>query len=331
MKIALVGGAGFIGHNLALSLKSGNHEVACFDSLMVNNLLTEQKSEHVPFLEERLSLLQHADISLLRTDARDYDVMSRSLAHFKPDVIVHLAAVAHITVANKSPYTTFDNSLRTLENSLDIARALNCGLMYFSSSTVYGDFSQPTVDEDEPQTPTGIYGNLKMAGERMVIAYNQTYGLPATIIRPQALYGPRCVSGRVTQVFVENAFMGKTIEIHGDGTERHDFTYIADLVQGLTLALTRQDWESGMMETFNLTGECATSLTDLAKIVTDRFPTKIVYGSKDPDKPSRGTMSCNRIWEKLGYTPEYDIERGMTEYMDWYYEAAWVYRKQRSA
>jgi nucleoside-diphosphate-sugar epimerase len=331
MKIALVGGAGFIGHNLALSLKaSRNHRVACFDSLMVNNLLTIQKDNHVPFLEERLSLLQHADIPLLRTDARDYDVMSRSLAHFNPDVIVHLAAIAHITVANKSPYTTFDNSLRTLENSLDIARALDCGLMYFSSSTVYGDFSQPTVDEDEPQTPHGIYGNLKMAGERMVIAYNQTYGMPATIIRPQALYGPRCVSGRVTQIFAENAFMGKPIEIHGDGTEKHDFTYIADLVRGLTYALTRQGWEPGMMETYNLTGECATSLSDLAKIVTKRYPTEVRFGPKDPDKPSRGTMSCNRIWEKLGYTPEYDIEKGMNEYMDWY-ERAWGHLKQRRA
>lgn len=330
MRYALIGGAGFIGHNLALSLKAKNHDVACFDSLMVNNLLTEQKDEHVPFLDERMRLLDHAGIPLLRVDARDYDVMSRTLAHFKPDVIVHLAAIAHITVANKDPYTTFDNSLRTLENSLDIARALDCGILYFSSSTVYGDFSQPTVDEDEPQTPVGIYGNLKMAGERMVIAYNQTYGLPATIIRPQALYGPRCVSGRVTQIFAENAFMGKPIEIHGDGTEKHDFTYIADLIQGLELCLIKQDWEPGMFETFNLTGECATSLTDLAKIVTDRFPTEVVYKDKDPDKPSRGTMSCNRIWEKLGYAPQYDIERGMNEYMDWY-DKAWGHRRKKTA
>lgn len=317
MKIALVG-CGFIGHHLALHLKNRNHTVAAVDSLMVNNLMVLENDAHKAFAEERLALLDIAGIPLIRADARDYDLLSRTLAHFEPDLIIHTAAVAHITVANKDPHTTFDHSLRTLENSLDIARSLNCGLMYFSSSTVYGDFSQPVINEKEALTPEGIYGNLKLAGERIAIAYNQTYGLPLTIIRPQALYGPRCVSGRVTQVFVENAMQGKPITIHGDGTEEHDFTYIADLVSGLRCAIENQGWEPGMFETFNLTGENATSLNKLAEIITQRFPTEIIYGDKDPEKPERGTMSCRHIRDKVGYKPQYDIERGMTEYMDWY-------------
>lgn len=297
---------------------------------MVNNLLTHTNPEYKAFAEERLTLLAHAGIPVIRMDARDYQTLSPSLAHYKPDVIVHLAAVAHITVANKEPYMTFNNSLDTLKNSLDVARAVGCGLMYFSSSTVYGDFSQPVIDETEELTPTGIYGNLKMCGERMVTAYNQTYGMPAVVIRPQALYGPRCVSGRVTQVFAENAVKGLPIEIHGDGTEEHDFTYIADLVQGLRLALTKLDYEPGMFKTYNLTGESATSLQDLAEIITARYPTEIIHRDKDPEKPSRGTMSCKRIRDDLGYRPEYDIETGMNLYLDWY-QQAWGLDMKRSA
>lgn len=329
-KFVLVGGCGLIGHSLALALKARNHQVECIDSLMVNNLLAISNPEYIGFAEERLQLLHNAGIPIHRVDARDYDVLSRTIAHMKPDVIVHLAAIAHITVANKDPYHTFDHSLRTLENSLDVARAVGCGLMYFSSSTVYGDFSQPVIDETEELTPNQIYGNLKMAGERMVIAYNQTYGLPAVIIRPQALYGPRCVSGRVTQLFIENAIKGNPIEIHGTGDEKHDFTYIADLVSGLHLALTKLDYEEGMFRTYNLTGECATSLDRLAEIVTARFPTSVIHKDKDPEKPSRGTMSCKRIRDELGYKPRYDIERGMGLYMDWY-ERAWNVRAKRIA
>jgi len=293
---------------------------------MVNNLFTVEKDEHKIFLDERLALLEARGVPLIRTDARDYDVMSRTLAHFSPDLIIHLAAIAHITVANKEPHTTFDNSLRTLENSLDIARSLDCGLIYFSSSTVYGDFSQPVIREDEPLTPEGIYGNLKLAGERMAIAYNQTYGMPLCIIRPQALYGPRCVSGRVTQIFAERAVLGLPITIHGDGTEEHDFTYIDDLLNGLQLVVEGLDWKTDVFKIYNLTGENATSLKQLAEIVTQRFSTEIGYAPKDPDKPSRGTMSCQTIRDDLGYHPSYDIVAGMNLYLGWYTNV-WGYRK----
>ena len=317
-RIVLVGGAGFVGHHLALMLKARGDDVSCVDSLTVNNLYSllspasNAPAEYLSMVECRLDLLRFADIPLIRMDARDYHMLSRVIV--RPDIIVHLAAVAHIDRANKDPWNTFDNSLRTLENSLDVARATGAGLVYFSSSTVYGDFSQPIIDEDESLAPMGIYGNLKLAGERMCIAYNQTYGMPVTIIRPQALYGPRCVSGRVTQIFIERAIEGEPIVIHGDGTEKHDFTCISDLLEGMGRVLENM----GGLRIYNLTGECATSLGDLAGIVTRRFPTKIEYGPSDPEKPARGTMSCKRIREELGYVPRFDIETGMNLYMDSY-------------
>ena len=90
------------------------------------------------------------------------------------------------------------------------------------------------MDEDTACEPLGIYGALKFAGEKMVIAYNQVFGLPYTIVRPSALYGERCVSRRVGQIFIENALLGQEIVVNGDGSDGLDFTYIQDLVDGLT-------------------------------------------------------------------------------------------------
>ncbi len=100
---------------------------------------------------------------------------------------------------------------------------------------VYGNFEGEAVKEDRRCEPMGIYGALKYAGEKLVIAYNQVFDLPYTIVRPSALYGERCVSRRVGQAFIENALRGKDLVINGDGTDALDFTYIGDLIQGVML------------------------------------------------------------------------------------------------
>src|SRR5262249_4506649 len=150
-------------------------------------------------------------------DARDYHALSRIISAAKPDCIVQLAAVAHANRSNKDPFSTFDHSLRTLENALDVARSLpGVHFIYFSSSMVYGNFHTDAVEEDHPLHPIGIYGALKVAGEKMVIAYNQVFDTQYTIVRPSALYGERCVSRRVGQIFVENALRGEKLRMDGD-------------------------------------------------------------------------------------------------------------------
>lgn len=312
MRIALVGGAGFIGHNLALSL---DHEVMVADNLMVNNLYAlDKESRYRRFIDERMTLLRRRDIPFFPVDARDYHALTRALAPFRPEVIIHLAAVAHLDRSQKDPFSTFDHSLRTLENTLDIAKALGSRVVYFSSSTVYGDFSKPTIDETEPLKPKSIYGSLKLCGEALCRACSDAYGIPVTIIRPIALYGPRCVSGRVTQVFVENAMSGRPLKIHG-GDIAQDFTWVGDLSRAVSLVV-----KSEKNETYNVASEQSTTLARLAEIVTSRYPVPVEFLDADPLKPRRGAVSCEKIRRDLGYIPETDIETGMNKYMDWYQE-----------
>ena len=151
--------------------------------------------------------------------------------------------------------------------------------IYFSSSMVYGNFIEGVVTEETPCEPLGIYGALKYAGEKMVIAYNQVFGLPYTIVRPSALYGERCVSRRVGQIFIENALAGLDISINGDGSERLDFTYIGDLVSGIVCAL---EHENSRNQIFNLTYGQSRSTAEMADILRQHFPeAKIKYLPKD--------------------------------------------------
>jgi len=170
-KIAIIGGAGFIGHNLAIALAKGGADVEVIDSLQVNNLLAfstkmpdlYDRDLYLRIIHERLDLLYDTGIPLHPQDARDYHALGQLLIHqIKPQVIIHLAAVAHAGHANKDPYSTFDHSLRTLENALDCARGNVEQFIYFSSSMVYGNFMTPEVDEEHPLNPIGIYGALKV-------------------------------------------------------------------------------------------------------------------------------------------------------------------------
>ena len=163
--------------------------------------------------------------------------MKKIFKKIKPNIVIHLAAVSHAAKSNKDPHHTFDNSLRTLESTLDNVKDGNIHVIYLSSSMVYGNFKQDQVDENSICEPIGIYGNLKLAGELMIKSFNQVFGMPYTIIRPSALYGERCVSRRVGQIFIENAIQNFDINISGDGEEKLDFTYIEDLVQGISLVV----------------------------------------------------------------------------------------------
>lgn len=315
----LVGGAGFIGHNLALRLKQAGHTVTVIDGLNVNNLYALDDERLKRIIYERLDLLHAQGIPFICADARDYDMMSNLMSSLKTDVIVHLAAIAHLNRANKNPYTTFDHSLRTLENSLDVGHNIGVErIIYLSSSTAYGDFPADTVTEETPLNPRGIYGALKAAGELMVKAYKEACNLDYCIVRPSALYGPRCVSNRVIQIFIERLLREQDKPLILRGDESLDFTCIHDFVAGVQLCIEKPE---ALGETFNITYGQSRKVSEVVDILREYFPDlRVEKQDFDEERPHRGTLSVDKAKKLLGYAPEWPIERGIPDYFSWYKE-----------
>ena len=323
-KIAIVGGAGFVGHHLALTLAQRGADVVIIDSLQVNNLLTfasgnastPNRDLYLRIINQRLDLLRAAGIPLHTQDARDHHGFAHILSMIKPQVIVHLAGVAHANRSNLEPGIAFEHSLITLQNALDYARGRVEHFLFSSSSMVYGNFLTEKVDEEHQLNPIGIYGALKLAGEKLVIAYQQVFDLPYTIIRPSALYGPRCVSRRVGQVFIESALIGSALRVDGDGSDRLDFTYVEDLIEGICLALQNP---AARNQIFNMTYGASRSVQDLVTIVCQHFPnTPVEYVERDRLMPFRGTLSVDKAARLLGYAPQNPIDVGFPKYIEWY-------------
>lgn len=327
-RVAIVGGAGFIGHNLALKLAELGAEAHVIDGLQVNNLgyYSSGYSEnpngerYIAFINERLFLLRAAKVQLHVIDARDYHVVTQTLKSIQPDVVVHLAAIAHANRSNKDPFSTFDHSMRTLENVLDATRSQGCHVIFFSSSMVYGNFDGEVVAEDRVCNPLGIYGALKYSAEKLIIAYNQVFDLPYTIIRPSALYGERCVSRRVGQAFIENALVGDDLVVNGDGSDALDFTYIDDVLQGVLLSITEK---GAVNESFNITFGDARQLNHLAELVMEHFPgVALHHNPRDGLMPERGALSIAKARDVLGYDPQHPVEEGFVRYIEWYKDFA---------
>ena len=137
-RVLIVGGAGFIGHNLAIKLSTLGCETHVIDGLQVNNIgyynsnynINPGAERYISFINERLFLLREQKVNLKVIDARDYHLVSEAVSNINPDVVIHLAAVAHANRSNKDPYSTFDHSMRTLENTLDSIKDRNIHLIY---------------------------------------------------------------------------------------------------------------------------------------------------------------------------------------------------------
>ncbi len=326
-KILIIGGAGFIGHNLAIFLKKKKLDVTIVDGLNINNLeYLKKRYNEFPnpsltkkILLNRLKLLKKSKIKFFKIDARNYKSLSKIINKSKAEIIIHLAAVSHANKSNKDPFNTFDHSFRTLENSLDNARSEKNNVkkfIFLSSSMVYGNFLTSSVNENTRCYPIGIYGSLKYAAEKLIIAYNQVFNLPFVIIRPSALYGERCISRRVGQIFIENALTSKPIEINGDGNEKLDFTYIDDLLQGIYKSIISKKADN---QIFNLTFGSGRKINDLIKILKKNFKNvKVKYKKRDKLTPYRGTLSTRKAKRLLKYDSKWSIEKGYQKYINWY-------------
>ena len=181
---------------------------------------------------------------------------------------------------------------------------------------VYGNFRKEKVKEGDFCKPLGIYGALKYSAEKIIEAYGQVFNLPYTIIRPSALYGERCISRRVGQIFIESALNNSKIIINGDGTEKLDFTYIDDLVEGVISTIKSKN---SLQEIFNITFGKSRSVNTLLNIIKQNFQkVDVVYEKRDKLMPIRGTLDTSKAKKLLNFESSWPLERGYIKYINWY-------------
>lgn len=308
----ITGGAGFIGSSVTHKAVAAGYDVIIYDTFKQYMIPEPTANQHNPLV--RVADI-YDQITVVRGDTLNKDMLRRTLNQYKPDVIIHMASLPLASVAIEHTEDAYNSILDSTVNILEVLRDFehDCSFLYTSSSMVYGDFNSPEVDEDAPKDPKDIYGSLKLAGEIICRGYMKRYGIDLRIVRPTAVYGPYDANARVLYKFVRQALAGDPLTVDGDGSSKLDFTFVRDTAQGIFLAATSP---SGSGETFNIARGRARALKEAVDIIDGLVGgVDVTYGPPPPHMPDRGTLNVTRANELLGFTPEYDLENGLDKYV----------------
>lgn len=317
MTYALVtGGLGLIGSFITRHLLENKivDKVVCLDHF--GRYVNFTKFNVVDYRKLRLAGIEDRVI-IERGEAKFYSVMFNIINKYRPVYIFHLAALPLAKLDNLNVEEAMEGAVISTTNIFSIINLISDyqpkKVVYTSSSMIYGDFQTEIATEEHPQNPKEIYGIMKLAGEVVTNGLGRFYKIPYTIIRPSAVYGPTDMNFRVSQIFIEKALRGEEIIINGED-EKLDFSYVKDVAKGFVLAATC-DQANG--ETFNITYGQARTLLDFVKCLKVYFPDiKYKIEPRDDFRPKRGTLSIEKARRILNYQPEYPIERGIAEYVE---------------
>lgn len=302
-RILVMGGFGFIGSRLCRALLQRGYRVRIFDKLYGSHNLIADIEPDVEIIE--------SDIE------RPEDVLG---ALDGVDVVVHLI---HSTVPGSS---MLDPAYDVQSNVVSSARWLSSledkglsRIIYISSGgTVYGNPIINPITEDHPTEPVSSYGITKLAIEKYVAMYANLIGIQYRIGRPSNVYGEgqRLNIGQgVIGVFLYRALEGKPIEIWGDGTNKRDYIYVQDLVEGI-LKLIRHE---GQGRVFNISTAAGYSLNEIVAIIRDetKLPVEVVYKQARGYDVPVNILDNTRIKTELGWQPETNLREGIRIVYQW--------------
>ena len=309
MKILITGGAGFIGSHLCDKYTREGHTVLCLDNFLNGNLMNIRH------------LLDYRNFKLIKADIRDYDKLESIMRDV--DVVFHLAAQVHVDRSYIEPKLTYDINVMGTQNVLEIARIHDAKkVIHASTSEVYGSAQYVPIDEKHPLDAPHPYGASKIAADRMCNAYRHTYGMNIAILRFFNIFGPRQKDlgyGGVISIFTRRVLSNIPPVIFGDGSQRRDYTYIKDVVRAYDLVFKMKD---NLKEPINFGTGTEVSINDLAlkiiEICGKQDTIKPVYVEPRIGEVNRLIADAGKAQEILGWTPEYSLERGLEEYIQWY-------------
>jgi UDP-glucuronate 4-epimerase len=311
MRIIVTGAAGFIGSNLTDRLLSDGHEVVALDNF--DPFYAErQKREN---LEDAAS---RPDFRLVEMDIRDADGVGRLFAEVEPDAVVHLAARAGVRPSIDQPALYSEVNVTGTVNLLQasVRLAVLPRFVYASSSSVYGDRdTAPFREDDQVDLPVSPYAATKKACELIAHSFHHIYGIPVTGQRFFTAYGPRNRPDLAIAKFAALIDAGKSVPMFGDGSTRRDYTYVADIVDGIVRAVER----CRSHHLYNLGNSDPTRLTDLIALLGEALGREPVIErlpeQRGDVRQTHADISLARA--ELGYEPSTSIAAGLARYAEW--------------
>jgi UDP-glucuronate 4-epimerase len=312
MQIIVTGGCGFIGSHLVDRLLADGAEVVVVDNFDPFYARADKEANVAEALRD-------ARCRLVEMDIRDGEGTRRLVEAVRPDAIVHLAARAGVRPSIEDPALYADVNVQGTVNWLQAAARLEPRprFVYASSSSVYGDRHDAPFRETDPvDLPVSPYAATKKACELFAFTFHHLHGLPVSGLRFFTAFGPRNRPDLAVAKFTRLIDRGEPVPMFGDGTTRRDYTYVADIVDGVVRAIDRCTGN----HLYNLGHSDPVELRVLIESIAAALG-KAVQIRRLPEQPGdvRQTYAdIGRASRDLGYRPTTPFREGLERYIAWY-------------
>lgn len=321
MKILVTGTAGFIGMSLAKHLLSRGHEVVGLDNFNDYYDVALKRARHA-------ELTPHPAYRGVEMDLTDAAGLARLFSEHAFDAVCNLAAQAGVRYSLQNPMAYVHSNLEGFVNILEACRQHSIPrLVYASSSSVYGGNTKlPFSETDAVDHPVSLYAATKKSNELMAHAYSHLFGFQTIGLRFFTVYGPWGRPDMAYWLFTDAILHGRPIKVFNHGEMLRDFTYIDDIVSGVTSCLEAPHDALGPYQIFNIGHNHPEKLMDVIRILGEAIgiePKMEMLPMQPGDVPAT-YADIDSLSSAFGYKPTTPISVGLPAFVDWY--RSWTQR-----
>jgi UDP-glucuronate 4-epimerase len=312
MKLFVTGGAGFIGSHFADKALTDGHDLTILDDF---------NDFYSPEIKEANIRKIAPHVRVCRVDIRNGEQVRALFSEIKPEGVVHFAARAGVRPSIQNPELYLDTNIKGTYHLLEAARMAGVSrFILASSSSVYGTIKTTPFSEDMCLNQTiSPYATSKLAAEQLCSNYAHLHGMRCLSLRFFTVYGPRQRPDLAIHSFARSISKGVPIRQFGDGSTRRDYTYVDDILQGVTAGLT---YEGPVYDVFNLGESETTSLSSLISALENALGRKALVEML-PEQPGDVPVTfadISKARKLLNYQPRTKISEGIPKFVEWFRE-----------
>lgn len=311
-KIIVTGSAGFIGFHLCKKLLEQGYEVIGIDNLSnyYDTSLKERRNE---------ILFKNSNFSFYKVNIADYKSIEQIVEVDRPEAIIHLAAQAGVRYSTENPWTYSESNYIGTLNIFEVAKRSKIKkVLYASTSSIYGDsVDYPYKESQRTDNPISLYAATKKANEVLAYSYSNLYDMDMIGLRFFTVYGEFNRPDMALFKFAKNILLDKPIDVYNNGEMYRAFTYVGDVIDGITRAMKLNDCGHRI---YNIGGEKAIKLTRYIELIEENLGKKAIINYLPMHKADcvKTEADVSQAKEDFGYNPKVSIEEGVKIFCDWF-------------
>ena len=317
MKILVTGAAGFIGFHLCKRLLEDKHQILGIDN--INNYYD------VKLKKNRLKiLLGKKNFKFKKIDISDADFVKKIYPIAKNfRIIIHLAAQAGVRYSITHPYKYIESNVKAQISILELAKKIKNfeHLIYASSSSVYGSNKKtPFSIDDRVDNPISLYGASKRSGELITQSYSKMFNINCTGLRFFSVYGPWGRPDMAAYIFTKNIFQNKTLDLFNFGRMERDFTFIDDIINGITPLIKIKKRKDNIHKIYNLGNNKPQKLLKMISLLEMLCQRKAKINKKrmQPGDVRHTYANIKESKKDLRFKPKTNLKEGLEKFVAWY-------------